>query len=65
MEGDAGAGLAGYVIGTLPQRLEEVDDVFGGSFHLLESESGCEFVLLCEGMEDPLDREISVLMDLE
>ena len=42
MEGDAGAGLAGYVIGTLPQRLEEVDDVFGGSFDLLESESGCE-----------------------
>lgn len=61
MEGDTGARLAGYVIGTLPQSLEKDDDIFSGSFNLLKSERSCKFVLLCEGMEDPLDRRISVL----
>ena len=49
----------------LPQRLEKDDNIISGSFDLLESKSSCESVLLCEGIEDPLNREISVLGDLE
>lgn len=54
MVGEAGNGLAGYVIGTLPQRLEKDDDIFSSGFDLLKGESGCKFKLLCKGVEDPL-----------
>jgi hypothetical protein len=61
MKGDAGDRLAGYVIGTLPQRLKKDNDIFSSSFNLLKGESRCKLKLLCKGMEDPLVALVSIL----
>lgn len=56
MKGKTSAGLAGYVICTLPQCVKENDDIFGGRLNLFERQGDGEVELLCEGVKDPLVR---------
>ena len=54
MKREPGVGLAIDIPGTLPQRVEDDDDVFGCRLNLLEGLINRKTELVCEAIVDPL-----------